>query len=539
MMAIPGRSSAITEQFPADAVADWVKFDPVSASWPAPYAEGASSPGFAPLLDGIPMALALLDSSGRMFAGNEALAATAGDAWRPGMRPHELAVADNQNAVQRAVAQAMLSGNGCTIRMALLNRPDEVQDVRIIPFPPGLGAAAMLAMRDIREQVRLERQVAAATRMQAVGQLAGGVAHDFNNLLTGILGLVDQLLEAGPEAAMDRTALEEIRRNGQRGAKLVAQLLAFARQQPQRRHLFCVRDLVSDLRPLLLKLLGPAVTLDIDGRQGQLYVKADPGQVEQVIVNLAVNARDAMDGNGRLSIRIFDVAGPDVATLGHQIMPNTDHVGIEVCDTGTGIPPEIIGKIFEPFFTTKPLGRGTGLGLSTAYGIVKQSDGYIFAAAGPGSRGTCFTVYLPGHAADDSVIQPAQPPSPPMALDGPCKVLLVEDEASVRMVLARGLERKGYSVTTAEDANAALVVLNSDAAVDVLLSDVMMPGMDGVELAFKAVEMRPGIGLVLMSGYAELPRHREAEALGVSFMTKPFTMSDLLAALTKARTEAD
>ncbi len=482
------------------------------------------------------MALALLDSSGRMFAGNEALAATAGDAWRPGMRPHELAVADNQAMVRQAVADAMQARQGRTVRMALLNRPEELQDVRIIPFPPGLGAAAMFAMRDIREQVRLERQVAAATRMQAVGQLAGGVAHDFNNLLTGILGLVDQLLEADRDAPADRSALEEIRRNGQRGAKLVAQLLAFARQQPQRRHLFCVRDLVGDLRPLLLKLLGPAVELHVDGRQGLLYVRADPGQVEQVIVNLAVNARDAMNGNGRLSIRIFDVAGADVPALGHQIMPNSDHVGIEVSDTGTGIRPEIMGKIFEPFFTTKPMGQGTGLGLSTAYGIVKQSEGYIFAAPGPGGRGTSFTVYLPGHPADESVVRPAPPPPPPTALDGPCKVLLVEDEPSVRMVLARGLERKGCVVTTAEDASAALVVLNSGAPVDVLLSDVMMPGMDGVELAFKTVKMRPGIGLVLMSGYAELPRHREAEALGIRFLTKPFTMSDLLEALAKART---
>ncbi len=484
------------------------------------------------------MALALLDSSGRMFAGNEALAATAGDAWRPGMRPHEMAVADNQATVRQAVADAMQSRQGRTVRMALLNRPEEVQDVRIIPFPPGLGAAAMFAMRDIREQVRLERQVAAATRMQAVGQLAGGVAHDFNNLLTGILGLVDQMLEADRNAPADRGALEEIRRNGQRGARLVAQLLAFARQQPQRRHLFCVRDLVNDLRPLLLKLLGPAVELHVDGRQGLLYVRADPGQVEQVIVNLAVNARDAMNGNGRLSIRIFDVAGADVPALGHQIMPNSDHVGIEVTDTGTGIRPEIMGKIFEPFFTTKPMGQGTGLGLSTAYGIVKQSHGYIFAAPGPDGRGTSFTVFLPGHAADDSVARPAPPPPPPTALDGPCKVLLVEDEPSVRAVLARGLERKGCLVTTAEDANAALVVLNSGAAVDVLLSDVMMPGMDGVELAFKTVKMRPGIGLVLMSGYAELPRHREAEALGISFLTKPFTMSDLLEALAKARIAA-
>jgi two-component system cell cycle sensor histidine kinase/response regulator CckA len=395
----------------------------------------------------------------------------------------------------------------------------------------------MLAMRDIREQVRLERQVAAATRMQAVGQLAGGVAHDFNNLLTGILGITDQLLESDADAVLDRDAINEIRRNGHRGAKLVAQLLAFARQQPQRRHLFCARDLIHDLTPLLIKLLGPSIQLDIDRENGVFFVKTDPGQLEQVVVNLAINARDAMNGQGRLTIRLHDIPAADVPALGHSIMPNVDHVGIEIIDTGTGIPPEIVGKIFEPFFTTKPLGQGTGLGLSTVYGIVKQSDGYIFASPGPDGHGTSFTVYLPGHKADDHEVAPPAPlmPSPQADAGGGCRVLLVEDETSVRTVLARGLERKGYTVTTAEDAISALVVINSATEIDVLLSDVMMPGMDGVELAVQAVKLRPNIRLVLMSGYAELPRHREAEALGVSFLTKPFTMSDLVTALTQAR----
>ncbi|OSZ67139.1 hypothetical protein CAP39_11940 [Sphingomonas sp. IBVSS1] len=537
MMAIPGRSSVIPDQIKPAAVPDWASFSPVPASWPAPYAEGASSPGFAPLLSGIPMALALLDSSGRMFAGNEALAATAGDAWRPGMRPEQLVVDDNQAQIRHAVGNVLAGGGARTLRVALKSRPDDVQDVRVLPFPPGLGAAAMLAMRDIREQVRLERQVAAATRMQAVGQLAGGVAHDFNNLLTGILGMVDHMLEADRDAPVDRGGLEEIRRNAHRGAKLVAQLLAFARQQPQRRHLFCARDLVHDLQPLLIKLLGPAVMLDIENHQGQFWLKADPGQIEQVIVNLAINARDAMSGQGRLTIRFHDILSKDVQALGHQIMPTMNYVGIEITDTGSGIPPEIIGKIFEPFFTTKPLGQGTGLGLSTVYGIVKQSDGFIFAQPGPDGRGTRFVVYLPGHRASEEERQAARPPSEVAvaALDQPLNVLLVEDEPSVRLVLARGLERKGCKVTAAEDAAAALQVINRDPSIDVLLSDVMMPGMDGVELAFETVKLRPGIGLVLMSGYAELPRHREADSLGVRFLTKPFTMSDLMSALGRAQ----
>ncbi len=511
-------------------------FAPVAAAWPAPYAEGASSPGFAPLLANIPMALALMDSSGRMFAGNEALAATAGDAWRPGMRPQDLAVPDDADLVARAVSEVVAGGAARTLRVALKNRPDEVQDIRIMPFPPGLGAAAMLALRDIREQVRLERQVAAATRMQAVGQLAGGVAHDFNNLLTGILGFVDQMLEAPADAPVDREALEEVRRNGERGAKLVAQLLAFARQQPQRRDLLCVRDLLRDLRPLLERLLGPAVELDILAPQGRFFVRADASQLEQVIVNLAVNARDAMGGNGRLTIAVTDIAGRDVASLGHDIMPAIDHVAIDITDTGSGIPAHIIGKIFEPFFTTKPQGQGTGLGLATVYGIVKQSEGYIFAKAGPNGRGTTFSVYLPGRqqALGQVPVRAARPAEPAPLVPTGQRVLLVEDEASVRTVLARGLERKGCMVTTAEDAMAALTILRSDQPLDVLVSDVMMPGIDGVELAIEAARLRPGMGLVLISGYAELPRHREASALGIRFLAKPFAMGDLLSAIAVA-----
>jgi two-component system cell cycle sensor histidine kinase/response regulator CckA len=367
--------------------------------------------------------------------------------------------------------------------------------------------------------------------MQAVGQLAGGVAHDFNNLLTAVLALADQLLEtAQPDE--NREALQEIRRNGERGAKLVGQLLAFARQQPQRRNLLSVRDLLQGLKPLIAQLLGPAVELVIAPGAGRLAVQADPGQLEQVILNLAVNARDAMAGNGRLVISLADVAGHDIPALGHAIIPAIDHVAIDVTDTGSGIPPTIIGKIFEPFFTTKPQGQGTGLGLSTVYGIVKQSDGYIFAKPGPGGRGTTFSVYLPGRAMPHEV--GAEPPpqlSNKPALPPGRRVLLVEDEPAVRTVFARGLERQGCVVTTAEDAMTALAILRDTPSFDVLVSDVMMPGIDGVELAIEAARMCPGLGIVLMSGYAELPRHRAADELGFRFLAKPFALAELIEAI--------
>lgn len=507
-------------------------FRPVNSAWPAPYAEGLTSPGFGPLLVNLPMALALIDSSGRMVAGNEAMAATAGAAWRPGLKPHEMAVADDAALLARAVAEVVAGGPARTLRVALTNRPDEAQDLRLLPFPPGLGAAAMIALRDIREQLRLEAQVAAATRMQAVGQLAGGVAHDFNNLLTAVLALADQVLETDlPDAS--REALQEIRRNGERGAKLVGQLLAFARQQPQRRNLLSVRELLEGLQPLIVQLLGPAVELVIPPGRDRLAVQADPGQLEQVILNLAVNARDAMNGNGRLVISIADIPGAEIQSLGHAIIPAVDHVAIDVTDTGTGIPPNIIGKIFEPFFTTKPQGQGTGLGLSTVYGIVKQSDGFIFAKPGPNGRGTTFSVYLPGRAmVRDPAAEP--PPAPPTRASLPAgrRVLLVEDEPAVRTVFARGLERQGCAVTTAEDAMTALAILREDQPFDVLVSDVMMPGIDGVELAIEAARLRPGLGIVLMSGYAELPRHRAADELGFRFLAKPFALAELIEAIT-------
>jgi signal transduction histidine kinase len=517
MTAIPGRSSAIPES-------------PPSAAYPAPYAEGLSSPWIGTLLMSLPIALALLDSSGRIVTGNDAMKATAGTGWRPGMRPEAMVVGDDAAMLSRAVGDVLAGGEPQILRLALAERPDEVRDINIMPIPPGFGAAALIAMRDIREQIRLEAQVAAVTRLQAVGQLAGGVAHDFNNLLTAILGHADQLLGQFPDGGAEHDAVTEILHNGRRGANLVGQLLAFARQQPQRRQMLCVRELVQGLRALLVKLLGPAIELEIVAPPGRLFVRADPGQLEQVIVNLAVNARDAMDANGRLVISIADIPRRDVAVLGH------DFVALDITDTGSGIPAEIAAKIFEPFFTTKPQGQGTGLGLSTVYGIIKQSDGYIFAKPGPGGRGTTFSLYLPGRPQPSKAVpQPVAAPAQQEPVAAGRQVLLVEDEPSVRAVFARGLERQGCVVTTAGDAMQALAILRDGQRFDVLVSDVMMPGIDGVELAFEAARMWPQMGIVLMSGYAELPRHREADARGIRFLAKPFALAELVGAIATAQ----
>ncbi|WP_310496672.1 response regulator [Sandarakinorhabdus sp.] len=530
-MADPEQAGQVQDAALDAAIEGWNQFAPVpNVGWPAPYAEGAISPWIGPVLMALPMALALLDSSGRMIAGNEAMMATAGSDWRPGLKPDAIAIAEDAAQMAKAVAEVVAGQPGRVLRLALKNRPDDPQDVRILPIPPGLGVSGVIAMRDIRDQVRLEAQVAAASRMQAVGQLAGGVAHDFNNLLTAVLALAEQLLERRSPTDPDFDALVQIRRNGERGAALVRQLLAFARQQPQRQQLLDPGQLVDGLRPLIAQLLGPAIELDIGYRPLEFALRADPGQIEQVIVNLAVNARDAMSGNGQLRITVSDVRGGDVAALGHDIMPAIDHIAIDITDTGTGIPRAIRGRIFEPFFTTKPQGQGTGLGLSTVYGIVKQSGGYIFAKPGPANRGTTFSVYLPARP-KPKVIERAPPVQVNRDGIAGIRVLLVEDEPAVRTVFARGLERKGMLVVTAEDATSALALLREEWPVDVLVSDVMMPGIDGVELAMEAGRLRPGIGIVLMSGYAELPRHRAADAKGMRFLAKPFALEELVSAI--------
>ena len=434
--------------------------------------------------------------------------------------------------LQQAVAHTINEGGAVDVRVGLRNRPDEKQIITITPVPPGLGASAMLAMRDIREQLRLEAQVAAVTRMQAVGQLAGGIAHDFNNILTAVLALTDELIDRHPPGDNDHDSLDQIRQNGRRAAALVEQLLAFARQQPQRQEVLDLLPLIMALRPLLTQLLGHAVELRIKGGLMHAAVRADPGQIEQIIVNLAVNARDAMMGVGTLTIALRNVRAAEIAAQGHRIIPRADHIAIDVTDTGTGIAPAIAGKIFEPFFTTKPMGQGTGLGLSTVYGIVKQSGGYIFAMPAPSENGTMFSIYLPAVPRQAKPGLPAAPPVQPQPTDlSGCRVLLVEDDAAIRTILERGLGRQGLVVTTAADASLALDILQTGTAFDILVSDVMMPGIDGVELASRALQMRPGISVVLMSGFAEPPLHRAADAQGVRFLAKPFALADLVATI--------
>ena len=490
------------------------------------------SPQGIGMLHALPLGLALLDFDGHCMMTNDAFAETVGGSCQPNTGGLVALAVEADRERLRAAIGMVLTGSPepqeCRIRLAL--RPDENVALTLAAAPPGWGFGVLVAVRDIREQLRLEQQVAQVTKMQAVGQLAGGIAHDFNNILTAVLGLCDELLARHSPEDSDYDDIDQIRQNGNRAADLVRQLLAFARQQTLRPQLLDIEHVIAGVRPLLLRLLGHGVDLVISPAATALpLVRVDPGQLEQVIVNLAVNARDAMPGGGTLTIRSHNVAAVDVAGLGHRIMPAADYVAIVVTDTGSGIAPEISAKIFEPFFTTKPVGQGTGLGLSTVYGIVKQTGGFIFVNSAPGW--TSFTVYLPSAGARPARL--AEPPAVPdkaMPLHG--TVLLVEDDRAVRLVVARALTGHGLTVLTAVDAMSGLGLIERERTrIDLLISDVVMPGMDGVALVDAARREISDLPAILMSGYAEPPQRRALDGTGVRFLAKPFAISDLVAAV--------
>ena len=499
-----------------------------SSGWPAPFAVGLAEKTIG-IIDALPLGVAVLDQRGVCYQTNPAFADTVGCDCTGTAGILGLAVEADRPALARVIQETLDWRHDqveCRIRLAV--RPDEPSIVTLIRAPLGWGFGALLAVRDIREQIRLERQVAQATKMQAVGQLAGGVAHDFNNILTAVLGLCDQLLDRQEPGSDDFEDVDQIRQNAARAAELVQQLLAFSRQQTLRPQVIEVGAVVAGVAPLLRRMIGPDVTLVVDTSRDGWAVLADRGQLERVLTNLAVNARDAMAGHGTLTITARQVAAAEVAALGHTVMPAIDFVALTVADTGTGIAPEIAGKIFEPFFTTKPLGQGTGLGLSTVYGIVKQTGGFVFAEP-VATGGTCFAVYLPATAPLAAAASHVVAPLPPLS----GTVLLVEDERAVRLVVERALRRAGLHVITATDGAVALDVIG-DARVDVLVSDVVMPGIDGVELLEAIRARRPGLPVVLMSGYAEPPQRRALDGAGAIFLAKPFAAHDLLAAVRAA-----
>jgi len=490
------------------------------------------------LLDMLPIGLALVDRDGRFLTMNQAFRLAAGIKGnsKP-VYPGDLVVKEDKGAVADAVrrnARGPATSGDLAVRLA--REPKEPVALTIAGLR-GLGdAAVLLLLKDNSEEAKLKRQIAQATKMQAVGQLAGGVAHDFNNILTAIIGHCDLMLMRHTPGDSDYDDIQQIKSNSNRAAGLTRQLLAFSRQQTLRPQVLQLPDVVSEVSHLLKRLLGETVQLVVKHGRNLGPIRADPGQLEQVIVNLAVNARDAMaqKGGGTLTIQTYAVSSDQVAELGSEILPVADYSALSVSDTGCGIPPSVLGKVFEPFFTTKEVGKGTGLGLSTVYGIVKQSGGFIFADSKVG-EGTRFVIYLPVHNAEQSEgkARPREQASD-TELWGSGTVLLVEDEPMVRTVAERALTRHGYTVITANNGEEALEILERGDEIALLISDVVMPGMDGPTMVREARKTHPDVPILFMSGYAEEQLRKSIDIDKVAFLPKPFSVQELAEAARKA-----
>jgi two-component system cell cycle sensor histidine kinase/response regulator CckA len=497
----------------------------------------SSSQYLQAMLDILPIGLALVDRDGRFLTMNDSFRQAAGIKSTKPVYPGDLVVKEDKAAVADAVRRhargPAMSGD---LAVRLTRSPKEPVALTIAGLR-GLGdAAVLLLLKDNSEEAKLKRQVAQATKMQAVGQLAGGVAHDFNNILTAIIGHCDLMLMRHTPGDSDYDDIQQIKSNSNRAAGLTRQLLAFSRQQTLRPQVLQLTDVVAEVSHLLKRLLGETVKLVVKHGRNLGSVRADPGQLEQVIVNLAVNARDAMasKGGGTLTIQTYAVRANQVAELGSDILPIADYAAISVTDTGCGIAPNVLGKIFEPFFTTKEVGKGTGLGLSTVYGIVKQSGGFIFADSKIG-EGTRFVIYLPVHQVETEAGRAAVGSKPKEAeLWGTGTVLLVEDEPMVRAVAERALTRHGYTVITANNGEEALDVLARGEEIALLISDVVMPAMDGPTMVTEARKTRPELPILFMSGYAEEQLRKSIDIDNVAFLPKPFSVQELAEAARRA-----
>jgi len=538
------------------------------------------------LFDGAPVGIILTDPEGCLSDCNRALeqllGQTRGDLVdRP--LPDLMAPADRETVAR--VMDQVLKGDvtrGVQIDVALASARD--QDGRPVTAalflgpmggrrtgPRGVPVEGVIAhLIDTSEQRSLERQFAQAQKMQAMGQLAGGVAHDFNNLLTAMIGYSDLLLQRHGTGDPSFADIMQIRQNANRAANLVRQLLAFSRRQPLQPRAVDVGAALSELSHLLRRLLGETVRLEVVHGRDVDCVRADPGQFDQVIINLAVNARDAMTDGGTLTIATRLAVLDRPQDRGVETMPPGEYVVIEVRDTGKGIPPEHVARIFEPFFTTKgggAVGAGTGLGLSTVYGILRQTGGFIDVESAPG-QGTTFCLHLPrvipepaaikpaaadgssgqaGGVADEPPRRPADgaPPSDAEAtasptdpevedLSGAGTILLVEDEAPVRTFAARALRNKGYTVLEAATGEAALEMLADAPPLALLITDMVMPGVDGATLARAAQDQRPDLRVIIISGYSEdSARGDILERPHIHFLPKPFSLK-LLAETVKS-----
>ena len=516
--------------------------------------DGSAQAGVAQLealLAQLPLGLAMTDRDGRFLFGNDAFLRSIGrkDRGLPAF-PTDLVVKEDKAALSDAVRRhgrgPATSGD---MALRLTAQPDEPVSMGLAGVR-GLGEASVLLMLvDSSEETQLKRQVAQATKMQAVGQLAGGVAHDFNNVLTAIIGTCDLMLLRHTPGDSDYDDIQQIRANSNRAASLTRQLLAFSRQQTLRPEILQLPDVVSEVSPLIKRLLGEKIAYFVQHDRNLGAVRADPQQLEQVIMNLAVNARDAINMNGahggsggagmggggeaqgRITLLTRSIPSTEVVKLGSEVLPAADYTVLIMQDNGGGIPDHVLPKLFEPFFTTKEQGKGTGLGLSTVYGIVKQSGGFIFADnlsdAGGRTLGARFTIYFPVHHGEvpRKKAEPEPVESSEWSVGG--RVLLVEDEDMVRAVAERALARAGYEITACPDGEDGLVEIQNGGEFDLVVSDVVMPGMDGPAMVREIRKLRPDLPVLFMSGYAEENLRAEIDVPNMHFIPKPFSVSEI------------
>ena len=510
-----------------------------------PAGRGADGPQgdesrFTKLFQAAPVAMASVDGQGRIGGANPAFTRM----FSTG--PHGPAV------IGRSFLEQLHIESQVAVRAALQTAARGEQPAQPIEIAFGTGArragqlflspnlapgaegdGVVLHALETTERKELEAQFAQSQKMQAIGQLAGGIAHDINNVLTVIIGFSDLLLanSAGDPAFHD---LNEIKANANRAANLVRQLLAFSRRQTLRPDILSLNETISDLTVFLKRSLGEKVKLERDYGRDLWLVKADQTELGRVLVNLAVNAVDAMPNGGTLTIRTVNVPRDEAAKLMLTGLAPADYVLCQVADTGHGMTAEVLEKIFEPFFTTKEVGKGTGLGLSTVYGIVKQTGGYIYCDSALGV-GTSFRIFLPRHAAGSVNIDreaKSEPKAKPRDLTGTGTVLLVEDEESVRRFAARALRRQGYAVLEAGNGLEALDVKAAhNGTVDLVVSDIVMPEMDGPTLLKELRKTNPDLKIIFMSGYADDALSSLDGGEEFAFLSKPFQLTDLVSAV--------
>jgi two-component system, cell cycle sensor histidine kinase and response regulator CckA len=494
------------------------------------------------LLNGAPFGIATIDQDGCVINANSAFQRmfpeVDGSSRSIVRRLTATASADQRKAVETALVRALSGRATASAIEVVAGDAQTARSLLINPLTDGLDPreTAVIFVADATEHKALELKFAQSQRMEAVGKLAGGIAHDFNNVLTVIIGLADLLLQTRRPTDSGYQDLIQIRDNGRRAANMVKQLLAFSRKQTLEPEVIAVNELLQDFAFTFKKTIGEQIDVKYLPTRDLWTVKADRTQLDQVFLNLAVNAKDAMPSGGRLRLRSRNITERESLKFGGVGMLAGEYVLIEVEDNGSGMTPDVMAKIFEPFFTTKDVGKGTGLGLSTVYGIIKQTGGFIYPLSDVG-RGTTFRVFLPRHvvteadAAEAAAAADAKKKEQPRDLTGTGRVLLVEDEDGVRSFAVRALQRQGYEVIEAiSGADALDVLAEADGKVDLIVSDVIMPEMDGPTMYTEMLKTYPGLKIIFMSGYPSDAFERTLDPKAeFAFLQKPVNLATLAA----------